>query len=229
MNRRDLMAGLGCVAALGTAEFLRPRRKLVLMPKGAKLEDLVPRVVAAWTSGPSDNIVLPRTEGSLAAKLYTEQFALAYHHAGDDLPDIMVLAAYGAAQNDSLQLHRPEVCYPAIGFEIADRKFVDIPAGPGKTVPAVALTAKSGSRVEDIVYWTRMGNALPRSMTEQRTQRFESAFAGYIGDGVLFRSSAVRQGDVPQFDNLVLFLSELIAALKPAGRLGLLGQNYTSA
>lgn len=226
MNRRDLMAGLGCVAALGTAEFLRPRRKVVLMPKGAKLEDLVPRVVDGWSSGPSDNIVLPRTEGSLAAKLYTEQFALAYHHAGDDKPDIMVLAAYGAAQNDSLQLHRPEVCYPAIGFEIIDRKFVDIPAGPGKTVPAVALTAKSGSRIEDIVYWTRMGNALPRTQGEQRTQRFESALQGYIGDGILFRSSAVRQGDAPQFDNLVHFLSELIAALRPAGRLGLLGQSY---
>jgi EpsI family protein len=228
MDRRDVLAGLGCAAALGTAEFLRPRRKIVLMPSGAKLEDLVPKVVDGWTSGPTDNIVIPRTEGSLAAKLYAEQLALAYHHAGDDKPNIMVLAAYGAAQNDSLQLHRPEVCYPAIGFEIVDRRFVDIPAGGGKQVPAVALTAKSGSRVEDIVSWTRMGNALPRTMSEQRADRFRSALAGYVGDGILFRSSAVRQSDAPLFDNLVFFLSELIGALRPQGRLGLLGQSYAA-
>lgn len=228
MERRDVLAGLGCVAALGTAEVLRPRRKIVLMPAGAKLKDLVPRALPGWTIGGGGDIVIPRTEGSLAAQLYSDQVGMVYHHEANDRPDVMVLVAYGPAQNDALQLHRPEVCYPAIGFEIVERHFTEIPAGGGKNIPAVALTARAGDRIEDIVYWSRLGNTLPRTMGEQRNDRLKAALEGTIGDGVLFRASSTRIGETPEFDHLVAFLGEMVSALRPAARLALLGRNYTA-
>ncbi len=225
IDRRDVLAGISCAAVLGGAELLRPRRKLILMPEGGKLKALVPDRFGDWSPGTGGDIVLPLTEGSLASRLYSDQLARIYQHPGGEWPDVMVLAAYGADQSDLLQLHRPEVCYPAIGFEITHRRFVDIAAGGGRHVPAVALTAQKGDRVEDIVYWTRLGEDLPRTAAEQRTDRFIAAVKGYVSDGVLFRASAARNGNGPVFDELTGFLQAMIAALRPEARTVLLGRN----
>jgi EpsI family protein len=231
MNRRDLLAGLGCAAALGSAEWLRPRDKLTLMSEGTKLTDIIPSGVGPWSAGDGGDIVIPRTEGSLAARLYSDQLARLYRDREGTAPDIMVLIAYGEAQSDILQLHRPEVCYPAIGFEIVERHFVDIPLDGGKVVPAVALTAKAGPRVEDIVYWTRLGDALPRTQGEQRIDRFRAALAGYVGDGVLARASAVRTSGSgkPLTGDLLAFMEALVRSLKPAGRVALLGRPLSAS
>lgn len=226
IERRDMLAALACAGVLGSAEWLRPRRKLVLMPAGAKLTDLIPSYFGTWSAGGSGDIVIPRTEGSLAARLYDDQLARAYHESAGNLPEVMILVAHGGAQSDILQLHRPEVCYPALGFEIIARNFVDIPAGTSAAVPAVALTARSGTRVEDIVYWTRLGKTLPRTASEQRSDRLRAALAGYVGDGVLFRASAVRINDEPQFGSLTRFLEALTASLGRTARVALLGPRF---
>jgi EpsI family protein len=228
IDRRDVLAGVGCAVALGGAELLRPRRRLVLMPEGGKLKTLVPDRFGDWSPGADGDIVLPLTEGSLASRLYNDQLARTYHNLRGGQPDVMVLAAYGAAQSDLLQLHRPEICYPAIGFGITYRRFVDIAAGAGRSVPAVSLTAQKGDRVEDIVYWTRLGDDLPRTSSEQRRDRFMAALHGYVGDGVLFRASATRMDDKPAFDELVGFLENMIASLRPAARLALLGRHLAA-
>lgn len=227
MDRRDILAGLGCVAALGTAEMLRPRNKLVLMPPGTKLTDLIPKTVPGWSSAEGGDIVIPRTDGTLASRLYSDQVARSYRDATGTQPNIMILGAYGAAQNDMLQLHRPEVCYPAIGFQIAGRHFVDI-ATPFGAVPAVALTAQSQNRIEDIVYWTRVGNSLPQTAEQQRSDKLQAAFQGYVGDGVLFRSSAIRRDDTPLFDELIGFLVALIGSMGPQARIALLGKVFAA-
>lgn len=227
--RRDLLAGLACLGAMGTAEWLRPRRQLVLMPAGATLKQIVPSSFGSWRGGESGDIVIPRTEGSLAARLYSDELGRLYRNADDDTSEVMLLAAYGKSQSDALQLHRPEVCYPANGFGIAYRKFVDIAIG-GFTIPAVALTAVAGSRFEDIVYWTRLGEALPRTAGEQREDRLAAAMAGYVGDGVLMRASAVRsEGDPAKFDQLREFLAQLVAATAPGDRPALIGKNLPAA
>lgn len=228
IDRRNLLAALSCVAALGTAELLRPRRQVILMPSGTKLKDVVPQQVGPWSVGEGGDIVIPRVEGMLAWELYNDQLARAYRDATETHPDVMVLAAYGASQSDALQLHRPEICYPSFGFEIVGRRFVGIPVrGSADKVPGVALTAKSSGRIEDIVYWTRVGDSLPQTGGEQRRELLKAALAGYVGDGMLFRASAIRlENDEPLFDDLITFLATLISELKPVGRLALLGRRF---
>lgn len=224
IDRRDLLVGLGCIAAVGAAEGLRPRHKLVLMPAGAKLAGIVPRRFPGWEPAQGGDIVIPRTEGTLAAQLYSDQLARVYRPAGrSDAPEVMLLIAYGAAQSDVLQLHRPEVCYPAVGFEIIARKPFDLPIGGGRLVPAVALTARLGERIEDILYWTRVGNALPRSAGEQRRDRLRAALQGYVGDGMLVRASAVRAGEAPVHAELAACLAGLTTALAPRDRAAFIG------
>jgi len=44
---------------------------------------------------------------------------------------VMLFASHGSKQSDALQLHRPEACYPSIGFTMKGRELVDLPVGNG--------------------------------------------------------------------------------------------------
>jgi EpsI family protein len=221
IGRRDFLYLGGCVAALGGAEYFRPRTMVRLLA-GDDLEGAIPRNVANWAAAPDDGIVVPTTPGSLADRLYSATVTRSYRRDAGDNP-VMLLVAYGASQSDLLQLHRPESCYPAVGFAITHHAFTDVALPGAKAVPAVELTARSGGRVEDIVYWTRLGEHLPRSAGEQRRDRLDAAMQGYVGDGILVRASIVRRGDQPEFGYLRNFLGALVQAAPEAKQAGLVG------
>lgn len=224
MHRRDVLIGAACVAALAAAEALRPRTAISLRSEG-KLADIIPRQFDKWKSTDGGDIVIPRTPDSLASRLYSDMMARIYSQSDDS---IMLLIAYGEAQTDMLQLHRPESCYPAVGFAISNRHLVSIPVGDDVAVPGVALTATSGERVEDIVYWTRVGEYLPQTAGDQRRDRLQTSLRGIIPDGVLVRCSVVRTGRQPRFDLLYGFLTELMEKLKPVDRKMLVGNRLAA-
>ena len=218
IDRRDMLAGLACAGGLGLAEWLRPRTPVVLMPAGGKLTNLVPQQLGPWSQGREGDIVLPRTEGSLASRLYGDQLARIYYRADQANLPMMLSIAYGSRQSDALQLHRPEACYPAVGFTVGAPRSLVLDLG-GRQVPAVALTATAGDRVEDLVYWTRMGRRFPRNETEQREMRFANAIEGLVPDGALVRASAVRTNpNVPVFGEVEAFLKALAGSLAGDGR-----------
>lgn len=229
IDRRELIFAAGCAAALGTAEALRPRATLKLLPEGRRLDTLVPSRFGAWQVGEGGDIVLPQTEGTLASRLYSDRLARSYRRTVPSLDDVMLLIAYGAAQSDVLQLHRPEVCYPAVGFTVVARRLVALPIGGGAKVPAVLLTAEAGGRTEDIIYWTRLGEALPQTGGEQRWARLRNAMDGYVADGVLVRASATRTDAAPRFDALTQFLGDMTRAVSPAERPALIGTTAADA
>jgi EpsI family protein len=225
ISRRDWLVGAGCAAAFTAAEVLRPRRTLNMMPAGSTLATIVPRRIAGFHEGGSGSLVLPpSTQGSLSQRLYGDQLGRIYQADGDSQTSIMLLIAYGAAQTDALQLHRPENCYPAFGFKITDRRFVNLRNPLLESIPAVALTAVADRHTEDIVYWTRVGRELPRTSEGQRLANLRTAMEGYIGDGVLVRASAVRIDGKPIFDELSAFLEALISAGSPVARIALIGR-----
>lgn len=230
--RRDFLVGAGCAGALGGAEYLRPRKTLKLLRDGEAMKSIIPPRFDEWGQGENGgDIVLPETPGSLASRLYNDRVARTYRRGPDEQPeDVMLLAAYGAAQSDVLQLHRPEVCYPAVGFVIVTRRLFDLPVAEGVTVPAVMLAAKSGGRIEDVVYFTRLGEALPQTASDQRWARLKTAMQGYVGDGVLVRASMVRSDpDVEGFATLTRFMAEMILATKAPDRAALIGSPRAQA
>ena len=222
--RRDFLFGGACVAALAAAEALRPRTLITLM-KGLPLTQLVPARIGVWVLGEGGDIVVPKVPGSLSAKLYTDTLTRLYVNS-ETGEQVMLLIAYGRAQSDILQLHRPESCYPAIGLPIMFRRDDDIALGrAGGAIPAVALTAGAGNRIEDIVYWTRLGEYLPRSAADQRRDRLKTAMDGIVSDGVLIRASTLRMDPEggPLHDRLNAFLVAFVSAIPTAKRPGFIG------
>jgi EpsI family protein len=212
MRRRDLIIGGMALAAAATAEALTPRRKLILL-KGGKIDELVPRAFGSWTAEASSGLVSPDQAGQLAKTLYSEIVERIYHDAQSGAA-VMLLAAYGDTQSDLLQLHRPESCYPAVGFTLESSRPTEIPLRNGAHLPGREVVALAEERRENILYWTRIGERLPQSAGDQRTARLRNAMDGYVADGILFRCSAVGESQA-SFRLLNEFIPALLNASPP--------------
>lgn len=216
IGRRDFIIGGACVAAAAGAEVLRPHKRVSLLNEGQKLEDAIPKAFGKWKARDSEGIVAPQSEDSLAAKLYNQSVSRMYEDPDSNV--VMLLIAYGNTQSDTLQLHRPEVCYPAFGFAIVENSATQIPIGRGATLPGRNLVASVPGRDERITYWTRVGEFLPTSNSEQREMRFRTSLAGIIPDGVLVRVSNMLPEDETGFPLNARFVAELLQAVQPAVR-----------
>lgn len=221
VTRRDLLAGGLLFSALGASEWLRPREAMNLLGD-MDLEAILPMAFGQWSSQYDPSLVVPEREDSLASQLYNALVTRRYVHA-ETGSQLFFLAAYGANQTDALQLHRPESCYPAVGLPITAREETGLQLRSGQDIPTVELQAEGPGRVEDIVYWTRMGNAFPQSAGKQRSAKLDMAFQGVIPDGILVRASIIRQSEKANFDTVKVFLRDLIEAVEPAERPVLIG------
>ena len=132
--------------------------------------------------------------GTLSAKLYNELLVRQYVNRKEQTA-VMLLMAYGGKQSDELQLHRPEVCYPAFGYALVRNEPVFLPVGKGVTIPARRLLAVQDDRRESIVYWSRMGEKLPQTGPEQRAARLEIGLKGIVPDDLLCRFSTSGAAD----------------------------------
>lgn len=220
IGRRNIIIGAACVAAAGAAHQLHPRKQLILLREG-KMQDIIPIQFGEWSAKDADGLVQPKTGDELAATLYSEMVGRIYHDSKMGV-QIMMLAAYGDTQSDLLQLHRPESCYAAVGFEIVESKPIKIRVNSA-TLPARQVVARTMGRQENIIYWTRVGEQLPDSADGQRKVRFEFAVAGYIPDGALIRFSILGEDADLAFATMERFIQELLGAVKPAGRPALIG------
>ncbi len=221
MNRRDLLMGGALLSAAGGALALTPRRRLVLL-EGRKLEDIVPGKIDDWAHVKSEGFVLPKSPGSLADRLYSQTLTRLYV-SPSKLPMIVVIA-YGAVQNDLLQLHRPETCYKAVGYEISGSRRALVNLGSGVELPVRNLTATAEQRAEQITYWTRIGDDLPTDGSEQRWVKLRQQMQGFLADGILVRISTAAPAEPAVFAQLAAFSAAMVNSIAPRDRDVLIGR-----
>ena len=221
MQRRDLLLGALCAVGAVGAYGLIPRKRMSLM-SNLSFKDIVPVAFGPWSSRDVTDLVDAHIENSLESRLYDETMERVYtnRESGDEL---MVLLAHGDSQTNDLQLHRPEVCYPAFGFEILSNKKAGLNLAQGAVLPVRQLVAASPGRKENIVYWTRLGEFLPASEAEQRADRFQTVLHGYVADGLLARFSLVSEDAASAMSTLGGFITGFIKASNAHQRGALIG------
>jgi EpsI family protein len=221
IDRRGLLLGGACVAAAVGAELLKPHREAHLL-SGAKLAEVVPPSFGAWTSEDVPDVLAVNGEGTLTAKLYNELVVRNYKSAASGAT-ITMLLAYGARQTDDLQLHRPEICYPAFGYALTRAESVALPIASGVTLPARQLLAELEDQRESIIYWSRLGEYFPQDASQQRAARFNTTLKGVVADGVLARFAT--PGPYPErgWSLVSGFIQELLPAIAPERRKVLVG------
>ena len=220
-SRRDLLIGGACLAGAGAAYALIPRRRVSLLGP-VTVAAIVPSKLPDWTSRDVSDLVAPKEEDSLAARIYGETVGRVYRQTSTGA-EVMMLLAHGNTQSDDLQLHRPEVCYPAFGFTIHQNQEVEIPLLPGAAIPGRNLVAMAPDRRETILYWSRLGEYFPISRSDQHYDRMRTSFKGVIADGILSRFS--MEALEPSAASAIMrdFIPGLIRAMAPAHRAALIG------
>jgi EpsI family protein len=141
----------------------------------------------------------------------------------DGASTIMLLIAYDSAQSGMLQIHRPEACYPASGYALSGGSDYNVPLAAGLSVPGQRLTATNGERVEQILYWTRIGDAFPTSYDGQRQSVAGQNLRGLIPDGALIRMSTINRNAAVAQAQLLAFAQQMFVGMDGEGRALLAG------
>lgn len=218
-GRREFLVGACLFATAGITFARAPRTNVVAVP--GSIENILPARFGDWVGGPDIDFVVPPEDELKAAAVYDDQLTLAYHHP--DGARIMLLVAYARTQSSMLMVHRPESCYPGAGFKITADRPVSIPLTAELAVPGRFISARQLPRIEQVLYWTRLGSEFVASWDEERESLARQNLRGLIPDGALVRASVIDADEV-RADNLLLrFVSDLYRASGKEGRALLTG------
>ena len=223
LTRRAVIAAVMMSAAAAAGQAMVPTKRLAALRGPFKLEELVPGSFANWRVDErmAGGIVDPQTAAMLD-KLYSQMLNRVYFD--DSGRRIMLSIAYGADQaDDDVQLHYPEVCYPAQGFRVKSNHTdqVLVPAG---TVRVRRLETQYGdSRFEPVTYWTIVGDEQSLGGWDRKVSEIRHGLRGEIVDGLLFRVSSIDRDSAAGFRAQDDFIRALVQALTPAARRQLVG------
>ena len=213
MKIRRLRAMLVAVLMCATAAFAyvaRPTVHLADTLGKPDLETLFPKNFGTWRIDVRSPIILPAPD--VQAKLDTiYNQVLSRSYVNDAGQRIMLSVAYGGDQSDGTRAHRPEVCYPAQGFQIVANKVVTAHVA-GRAIPARVLMTRLGVREEPITYWVTVGDRVTTSGTEQKLAQISFGMRGVVPDGMLIRVSSID----PDRDHALALQAEFIARLGEA-------------
>jgi EpsI family protein len=188
---------------------------------GDSLADIVPERFGPWKSSPANGVLIPTAEAP-AETGYDD--LLTRYFVDDAGRTIMFLVAYGAAQSGNTQLHRPEACYPAAGFSLGDSARTSLEDRAGTKIDARTLTATKPGRIEQILYWSRVGAAFPTDSASQSLAVIRQSLSGSAPDGALVRMSTLGSDRASALTLLRLFANDLLQQPAPSLRRLLTGQ-----
>jgi len=107
---------------------------------------------------------------------------------------IMLAVAYGANQQQEIKIHRPELCYPAQGFQVEEINDLEYEVDVNNKIYRFNLTqmvSKSRQRREVTLYWIRIGNMISSNPWKIRWNILKGGLSQDIPDGILVRTSQV--------------------------------------
>ena len=213
VDRRKVLLGLLFGSAAAFAAWRLPSKKLDYLGRG-KLNDLVPKTIGPWKFVAASGLVVP-PEDQLSRTLYSQLLTRVY--SDGENPSVMLLIAQSAGQTGILQVHRPETCYPASGFQISPVTNHDIQLG-SSILTANMLSATNEGQTEHIIYWTRVGNRIPTSWKQQKLAVAEDNLRGIIPDAVLVRVSTVTSDAAQAQATLDAFTRSMVGSIAPDKR-----------
>ena len=200
-----------------------PTRRMAALRGPFKLADLVPSSFGPWQvdTRAAGGIVNPQTEAVLN-KLYSQMLDRVY--VDDRGRSIMLSIAYGADQaDDDVQLHYPEVCYPAQGFRVKANRVERLTMPEGDIKVRRLETQFGDSRFEPVTYWTIIGDQQSLGGWDRKIAEIRHGLHGEIVDGLLFRVSNIDRNARQGFDLQDGFVKNIIAAMTPQARKQLAG------
>lgn len=198
-------------AAFSAAQAWRPTARLADTRAKVDLETMFPKAFGEWRVDDRMpvQLIAPDTAAMLN-KIYNQTLSRTYVNQRGDR--IMLSVAYGGDQSDATRAHRPEVCYPAQGFQIEASRdgVVDL---AGHKLRVRQLVSRLGARVEPVTYWITVGERITLSGTEQKLAQLGYSTRGVVPDGMLVRVSSIDPMANKAYELHRAFLNALAPAI----------------
>lgn len=224
MNRKlfaSLVLGVAMAATSALTGALAPTQRVAAIQDRFSLDSMIPEGFGDWRVDKSIVPLTPDdTQKELIATLYDQTLARTY--VNDAGQRVMLSIAYGGDQSKQLQLHLPEVCYAAQGFDMVEDNKAELATHYG-SVPVKRLVARQNARNEPITYWVTIGDRAVMSGLGQKYQRFLYGLSGRIPDGMLVRVSTIAADKADAYRVQDRFVNQMLDALPPQARTRLLG------
>lgn len=218
---KHLLAGAAMLAAAAGAVALKPTIRMADQ-RPVNLEKMIPLQFGDWKL---DQSVMPlQVDPEIQAKLdqiYSQVLSRTYINSKGER--VMLSIAYGGDQSDGSRAHRPEVCYPAQGFQVVWQALGSMATDTG-TIPVKRLITRKGERTEPITYWMMVGERPARSGMEQKMAQLEYGFRGLIPDGMIVRVSNISADSEQSFHLQTAFVSDMLPAVNAAERVRISAQ-----
>lgn len=210
---KALVALVLMVCAFSGALAWRPTLHLADQRPRIDLESMFPRAFGEWVIDDRMpvQLVSPDTQ-ALLSKIYNQTLSRTYINRTGDR--IMLSVAYGGDQSDATRAHRPEVCYPAQGFQLLSNEKGTLTT-PLRALPVRHLVAKMGGRVEPITYWIVVGDRVALSGTEQKLAQLSYSVRGVVPDGMLIRLSNISNDSAAAYGVHQRFMADMARAIHP--------------
>lgn len=200
--------------------LLKPNELIVDLVQLPNFEEMIPRQFGIWKIDSSIPMVLgdPALESKLNA-IYSQNLSRTYVN---DEARIMLSIAYGVDQSDSMQVHKPEVCYPAQGFVInsISKGTMDLDF---KQIPVTYLDTEKNFRREFVTYWILVGDQVVDGGLERKLKQLEYGLQGITPDGLLFRVSSIGIEMDKELRNQKQFIVTFLRFLEDEQRVKLIG------
>ena len=211
LRRRRILVGAWLGGLSACAAVLTPRRPSLAAP-ALPLGVLAPPQVGPWRTIEIADDIVPETleESEAADRTILESYG------AEALPAVMLATSYHSGSSVDIKVHRPEVCYQSAGFILSQVRNRTLLVAPGVALPARVFTAARGSRVEQVLYWSRLAQDFPRDNVEQRLAMMRYGLRGVAADGLLMRFSMFGE-DAPAATAVLERFAQILFASVPAG------------
>lgn len=177
------------------------------------IDDILPKNIQGWSyiESSSDEALISSPELEKNVKNVYSQ-VLSRRYISPDGYQIMLSVAYTRDQSDNSgkNSHKPDLCYPAQGFEIRHRQTGVIDA---TEIPVVRLFAVNQNRYEPLTYFTTVGNTVANTAVDVKIAQVRYSLEGYIPDGLIFRVSSIDEDYTHAYKRQDEFTAALLKAI----------------
>lgn len=221
MNRQMFTASLVLVLALtaaAAAHFAQPTHMMADERQPAiSLASMVPAAFGDWKLQPNAGqlVVNPQMQATLDA-IYSQTLSRTYVNARGQ--SVMLSIAYGRDQRDQLQVHHPEICYPAQGFQVLSNRTGSLQTAHGLLPVRRLETTLGPQRPEPVTYWMLIADMVTPGGIDKKMKEMQFGLHGVVPDGLLVRVSSVEADSMQAFDLQNQFVNDLLNSLQPKFR-----------
>jgi EpsI family protein len=218
---RNLLVGLAMTGVAVAALLYKPAPLAAQTGPKVELESLIPKQFEGWKmDDPGMTLHNSPEQEEALKKIYSQILTRTYVNTQGIR--VMLSVVYGDGIDRQLDIHRPEICYPAQGFSVS--KYTDqvIHTLSGE-LSVRRLVAQNGLRIEPISYWIKVGDKAVSSSFERKLQKIKQGLTGRADAGLLARVSTIQNDEVLAYKEQEAFINAMLQAMPPEQRKQLIG------